>query len=198
MALHACQSQRRYLGCAALPPFSRLATHWRGLGDGDDGTDAHFLLPYLGVLLVGLGDSFASLAGMYLGRIKWPHTKKTVEGTMAAVAVVLLAGLLLSLCYPFVSLSLGQVRTTTPLHPFLLAEEFVAHMSLPRLTSLVVVGELAVARLRVGGGVWLPVGGLHHADRQPGASALRLRRAVLLTRRVSTSQRQKRSTHPLG
>jgi len=70
--------------------------------------DAHFLLPYLGVLLVGLGDSFASLAGMYLGRIKWPHTKKTVEGTMAAVAVVLLAGLLLSLCYPFVSLSLGQ------------------------------------------------------------------------------------------
>jgi hypothetical protein len=42
--------------------------------------DVHFLLPYLGVLLVGLGDSFASLAGMYLGRIKWPHTKKTVEG----------------------------------------------------------------------------------------------------------------------
>jgi dolichol kinase len=70
--------------------------------------DVHFLLPYLGVLLVGLGDSFASLAGMYLGRIKWPHTKKTVEGTMAAVAVVLLAGLLLSLLYPFVSLSFGQ------------------------------------------------------------------------------------------
>jgi len=104
---------------------------------------------------------------------------------------VLLAGLLLSLCNPFVSLSLGQVRTTTPL-PFLLAEEFVAHMSLPRLTSL--VWWLAVARLRVGGDVWLPVGGLHHADRQPGASALRLRRAVLLTRRVSASQRQKRST----
>jgi hypothetical protein len=145
------------------------------------------------VLLVGLGDSFASLAGMYLGRIKWPHTKKTVEGTMAAVAVVLLAGLLLSLCYPFVSLSLGQVRTTTPLHPFLLVEEFVAHMSLPRLISLV-WWWLAVARLRVGGGVWLPVGGLHHADRQPSASALRLRRAVLLTRRVSASQRQKRST----
>lgn len=72
------------------------------------GEDVHFLLPYLGVLLVGLGDSFASLAGMYLGRIKWPHTKKTVEGTMAAVAVVLLAGLLISLLYPFVSLTYYQ------------------------------------------------------------------------------------------
>jgi dolichol kinase len=103
--------------------------------------DVHFLLPYLGVLLVGLGDSFASLAGMYLGRIKWPHTKKTVEGTMAAVAVVLLAGLLLSLLYPFVSLSFGQVGLVSCLSSPLSAIARLTTILLPCSFIIIISGS---------------------------------------------------------
>uniref|UniRef100_UPI00358FBC36 dolichol kinase n=1 Tax=Myxine glutinosa TaxID=7769 RepID=UPI00358FBC36 len=39
------------------------------------------LAPYAGVLSVGLGDAVAALAGSSLGRIHWPGTSKTLEGT---------------------------------------------------------------------------------------------------------------------
>ncbi|XP_077353248.1 dolichol kinase [Festucalex cinctus] len=43
------------------------------------------LAPYAGVLAVGVGDAAAAALGSALGRIRWPGTKKTVEGTAASV-----------------------------------------------------------------------------------------------------------------
>ncbi|XP_028830469.1 dolichol kinase [Denticeps clupeoides] len=56
------------------------------------------LLPYAGVLSVGVGDAVASVFGSSVGEIRWPGTKKTMEGTatsvfaqVIAVAIFLLA-----------------------------------------------------------------------------------------------------------
>ncbi|KAM4661991.1 dolichol kinase isoform 1-T2 [Discoglossus pictus] len=43
------------------------------------------LLPYCGVLSVGVGDTIASVCGSSMGEIKWPGTKKTFEGTMMSI-----------------------------------------------------------------------------------------------------------------
>ena len=40
-------------------------------------------LSIAGIVSLGIGDSFASLIGYYFGKIKIPHRKKTVEGTLA-------------------------------------------------------------------------------------------------------------------
>lgn len=49
------------------------------------------LVPYSGVLAVGVGDTIASVFGSTMGEIKWPGTKKTVEGTMTAVFAQIIA-----------------------------------------------------------------------------------------------------------
>jgi len=50
------------------------------------------MTPFAGILIIGLGDSAASIGGMMVGRFKWPGTKKTVEGTVFAfVSVMALA-----------------------------------------------------------------------------------------------------------
>ncbi|KAJ1800029.1 dolichol kinase [Coemansia sp. RSA 2399] len=46
-----------------------------------------------GVLALGLADSAASLVGMYAGRVRWPATAKTVEGTIGFVVCLAAAAL---------------------------------------------------------------------------------------------------------
>ncbi|XP_030061893.1 dolichol kinase [Microcaecilia unicolor] len=43
------------------------------------------LVPYSGVLAVGVGDTVASVFGSALGEMRWPGTKKTFEGTMLSI-----------------------------------------------------------------------------------------------------------------
>lgn len=43
------------------------------------------LVPYCGVLAVGVGDTLASICGSTMGELKWPGTKKTFEGTMMSI-----------------------------------------------------------------------------------------------------------------
>uniref|UniRef100_A0A8C4R0V5 dolichol kinase n=1 Tax=Eptatretus burgeri TaxID=7764 RepID=A0A8C4R0V5_EPTBU len=52
---------------------------WLAARQSDTGDSS--LAPYAGVLSVGLGDAVAALAGSSLGRIHWPGTSKTLEGT---------------------------------------------------------------------------------------------------------------------
>lgn len=49
------------------------------------------LVPYAGVLAVGVGDTMASVFGSTMGEIKWPGTKKTFEGTMTAIFAQIIA-----------------------------------------------------------------------------------------------------------
>ena len=44
-----------------------------------------YLPAMAGVLVLGIGDSMASLIGVWLGRNRWFGTSRTVEGTTAAV-----------------------------------------------------------------------------------------------------------------
>ncbi|KAM6985616.1 dolichol kinase [Aplochiton taeniatus] len=49
------------------------------------------LVPYAGVLAVGVGDTVASVFGSTLGEIRWPGTKKTMEGTATSVFAQVIA-----------------------------------------------------------------------------------------------------------
>ncbi|XP_068191388.1 dolichol kinase [Antennarius striatus] len=49
------------------------------------------LVPYAGVLAVGVGDTVASVFGSTLGEIHWPGTKKTLEGTATSVFAQIIA-----------------------------------------------------------------------------------------------------------
>ncbi|KAK4058304.1 dolichol kinase [Microbotryomycetes sp. JL221] len=43
---------------------------------------------FTGVLVLGIGDAMASIVGKHLGRLHWPGSPKTVEGTMAFVVSI--------------------------------------------------------------------------------------------------------------
>ncbi|KAI4905001.1 hypothetical protein NFI96_002147 [Prochilodus magdalenae] len=49
------------------------------------------LVPYAGVLAVGVGDTVASVFGSTVGEIRWPGTKKTFEGTATSVFAQVIA-----------------------------------------------------------------------------------------------------------
>ncbi|XP_073680367.1 dolichol kinase [Garra rufa] len=49
------------------------------------------LVPYAGVLAVGVGDTVASIFGSTVGEIRWPGTKKTFEGTATSVFAQIIA-----------------------------------------------------------------------------------------------------------
>ena len=43
-----------------------------------------------GTLIVGVGDTVASMVGQRIGRRRWPGSKKTLEGTVAALVATAL------------------------------------------------------------------------------------------------------------
>jgi len=50
----------------------------------------HYLPALAGVLILGVGDSMASIVGVCVGRIRWFDSKRTLEGTLAAIITILL------------------------------------------------------------------------------------------------------------
>jgi dolichol kinase len=78
------------IGCM-LPLMIHLFTPKKGPIFGT--CHGETLGPLLGVLILGVGDTMASLVGVYMGKNKWSYkTKKTVEGTIGAITSVLLTG----------------------------------------------------------------------------------------------------------
>ncbi|TPX64857.1 hypothetical protein SpCBS45565_g05600 [Spizellomyces sp. 'palustris'] len=56
----------------------------------------HNLAAVSGILTLGIGDTMASIHGKRFGRIRWPGTSKSVEGTMAFAITVTVACFLLA------------------------------------------------------------------------------------------------------
>lgn len=81
-----CFSEFSSSGCA-VDPFLNSTCHSRGDKDGVISSPIlealRPLLPHLGWITVGVGDSFAAIVGSRLGRCKWPRSSRTVEGTFA-------------------------------------------------------------------------------------------------------------------
>ena len=42
------------------------------------------MLKFAGIISVGVGDAMAAIVGSSLGRFRWPGTKRTIEGSLAA------------------------------------------------------------------------------------------------------------------
>ena len=90
------------LGCAvpiwldsALPPAAEEALAARA---GSVAAVARAAAPYAGLLVLGIGDAMASVVGVYAGRTRWPRSRKTLEGSAAGVASMLLVLALLLSC----------------------------------------------------------------------------------------------------
>ncbi|KAI7905370.1 uncharacterized protein BX663DRAFT_499487 [Cokeromyces recurvatus] len=54
---------------------------------------SNVLASLAGILSLGFGDAAASLVGKYMGRIVWPGTKKTVEGTIAFIMTIFVSSI---------------------------------------------------------------------------------------------------------
>lgn len=79
------------LGCA-LPIWldSALCTSLDAVYDPTPAAIAALTIaPYAGVITLGVGDAFASLVGVRCGRVHWPHSRKTLEGTAAGICAML-------------------------------------------------------------------------------------------------------------
>lgn len=63
------------------------------------------LVPYAGVLAVGVGDTVASVFGSTMGEIRWPGTKKTLEGTATSVFAQIIAVALFLIFDPNINLN---------------------------------------------------------------------------------------------
>ncbi|XP_072167280.1 dolichol kinase-like [Diadema setosum] len=86
-------------GVAILTPLCLLYGLYQPINYCNDTTLLLFeskLFLYSGVLSIGIGDTAASVAGSTYGTIHWPGSRKTVEGTLAAIASQLVACILLS------------------------------------------------------------------------------------------------------
>ncbi|CAM9293565.1 unnamed protein product, partial [Scytosiphon promiscuus] len=77
------------LGCAVPVWLSGLTSN--RFGDVVDGVG---LLPYAGVIVLGVGDAMGAVVGCRVGRLNWPSSRRTLEGS-AAVFTTTLGSLLL-------------------------------------------------------------------------------------------------------
>ena len=82
------------------------------------------LLPHLGWITVGVGDSFAAIIGSQYGMHKWPGTKRTMEGTCAMFLSTLFTSILI-LCTTVDMTSstfndrIGQLLSSTTMVPII-------------------------------------------------------------------------------
>ena len=77
------------LGCAMPLWFHK---HYSLLRDDVDVNESiHYVMPYLGIIILGIGDAGAAYVGSVLGKIKWPESKRTLEGSLAMLISVLVS-----------------------------------------------------------------------------------------------------------
>ncbi|ORY93148.1 hypothetical protein BCR43DRAFT_496396 [Syncephalastrum racemosum] len=68
------------------------------------GNSENVLASLTGILTLGFGDTAASVIGKQYGSVRWPGTKKTVEGTVAFVVTVFLSSIFIMYTAAFVGI----------------------------------------------------------------------------------------------
>lgn len=68
---------------------------------------------FTGVLVLGVGDALASIVGKFLGRVHWPGSQKTVEGTAAFILSILSCAWLLRAVGMVDHFSMGRYAIAT-------------------------------------------------------------------------------------
>ena len=58
-------------------------------------------LPFIGVLTLGVGDAFGAIFGTYLGRFKWPGSKRTLEGSVSMFLSMILIVAAMKMFVPY-------------------------------------------------------------------------------------------------
>ncbi|XP_036330264.1 dolichol kinase isoform X2 [Rhagoletis pomonella] len=101
-------SDEKDAGVLALTPFCLLIgcslPMWISTCPCGASDDPRILPLLSGVLSIGIGDTAASWVGSKFGRIRWPNSDKSLEGTLAFIVTTLLAILLLNL-FSLISMS---------------------------------------------------------------------------------------------
>jgi len=78
------------LGCAIPQWIAAGITAYNG-SINKDGNILLVLLPYCGILILGIGDSFGAIVGSSkFGRTRWPGSKRTLEGSASMLFSMLL------------------------------------------------------------------------------------------------------------
>ncbi|PWN37332.1 uncharacterized protein FA14DRAFT_13142 [Meira miltonrushii] len=83
------------LGVPSLPDIH--LSNWTKGGDVD-------ISMFIGVLVLGVGDALASIIGRRYGRVRWPNSGKTLEGSVAFIVSIFASAIFLRLigwCAPF-------------------------------------------------------------------------------------------------
>ena len=66
----------------------------------NDRTDS--LVPFLGIIVLGIGDAAGALCGSMFGKIQWPTSKRTVEGSIAMLSSMVVSDVLIREMFGFV------------------------------------------------------------------------------------------------
>lgn len=61
------------IGCAA-PLWTYRTIHFE---------QESSIMPLIGIIVIGVGDAFGAVIGSLYGKTKWPHSKRTLEGSLA-------------------------------------------------------------------------------------------------------------------
>ena len=61
------------IGCAA-PLWTYRTIHFE---------QEFSIMPLIGIIVIGVGDAFGAVIGSLYGKTKWPHSKRTLEGSLA-------------------------------------------------------------------------------------------------------------------
>ena len=85
------------LGCAIPLWITQLLSRANDVSESDDNNMLFTLLPYLGITVLGVGDSAAAIGGIQFGRHNWPgESSRTLEGSccmfLSMMVVVLTMG----------------------------------------------------------------------------------------------------------
>ena len=67
-------------GCAFPLWVNEVLT--KVIGSGCVSGRVFSLLPFMGIIVLGVGDAVGAVVGIYFGLHKWPGTKRTVEGSL--------------------------------------------------------------------------------------------------------------------